>query len=333
MLDRRERHGEEGGEAHVVEADNSKVLRHLEIETCEGLQELGGGVVVGADDGVVLATCGEFADELHVAGISSMKEVSLDGEAVRQHRGSGSGFAGIDGGGGEGARDEGETSGSEFDQVIGEQITASEVVDAREIKAAALRKGAYIAINKHHGDACVAEALGNAAVGGFVVGGVLEGREDHTTDASLDVARAEFFCLLDAHGLVGTGACAAAPVHAEVVHPREASEFAADDIKDLDLAESWHDKAKLADAGAGIAILAQVSAGASAAFQHALRFQIEQCARNRGARDFESLHQLRLARQAARMIVLAREDLGEQFAGDLLVARRILHRLIKTLQL
>ena len=260
LLNRGKRDREKCGETQVVEADDSQVARHFDVEACERLQELRGGVVVGADDGVVLATCGEFADELHVAGIASMKEVTLDGEAVRQHRGSGSGFAGIDGGGGEGASDEGETFGSEFDKVIGEEVTAREVVDAYEVEVTASREGADVAINQHDGDARVAETLSDSVVRGFVVCSVLEGREEHSTDTGLDITRAEFLGLLDAHELVGARSRAAAPEHAEIIDASETGEFAADNVEDFDAAKSRHDEAKLTDAGAGIAIFAKVSA-------------------------------------------------------------------------
>ena len=95
-------------------------------------QQALGGVVVGADDDVVLAGGGQFADELYVAGIAGVQKVARHGEAVGEHGGRGSGFAGIDGDGGEWSRDEGEALGTEFDEVLGEQVATGEVVDADE---------------------------------------------------------------------------------------------------------------------------------------------------------------------------------------------------------
>jgi hypothetical protein len=101
---------------------------------------LGGGVVVGANDGVARPARGELAGEPGVAGIACLKEVARNGDDVCGHGGDCPGFAGIDGDCGKGTRDECEAPRTKFDEMVGKQIAASEIVDADEVKIAAPRE-------------------------------------------------------------------------------------------------------------------------------------------------------------------------------------------------
>lgn len=233
-----ERYRKQGGETYVVKANNPEILRYFDGQSCETLQELGGGVIVGADDGFVLPPFGKFLDKTHLGGITREEEIAGDGEAVREHRSGGPGFTGLDGGGGEGTRDEGEALGAEFNEVIGEEVAAGKVVDTDKVVVTPLREGTDIAVNQDDGNTRITQTLGDASIGDFVISGVLEGCKEHAADARFDIADAKFFGFLDTHGFIRTRSRAAAPVHPEIIHARKAGEFAADGVEDLDPSES-----------------------------------------------------------------------------------------------
>ena len=77
LLDGGEGDGEEGGEADIIEADEAEVLGCFDAEAGTGLEKLGGGVVVGADDGIEGAGGGEALDEFEIGGVSGVDEITV----------------------------------------------------------------------------------------------------------------------------------------------------------------------------------------------------------------------------------------------------------------
>ena len=202
-----------------------------------------------------------MSGKFHVARISCVEKLLRDANAVGQHRGNGAGLAGFGGSRGKRAGDKCEAARTELDEMLGKQVTAGEVVDADEVEVATMRERADVAIEEDDRNACIAEALGDSPIRHFVIRRVFKGRKEHAADAIVDLAETQFLRPIDTHACTGLRAGAAAPVHPEIVHAAKASEFAADDVKNLNLAETGHAHPELPDAGwLRTAILAEVSA-------------------------------------------------------------------------
>ena len=248
-------------------------MRGFYLQPGERLEELGGGVIVHADDCIVRISGAEVSGEFHVARISREKKLLRDANAVGEHRSDGAGLAGLGGSRGKRAGDKCEAARTELDEMLGKQVAAGEVVDADEVEVATMRERADVAIEEDDRNACITEALRDSPIRHFVIRRVFKGREEHAAHAVFDVAEAEFLGLIDAHACTGLRAGAAAPVHPEIVHAGKACEFAADDVKNLNLAETGDNHSELPDAGwLRTAILAEVGAGACFAIEDALDF-------------------------------------------------------------
>ena len=74
LVDGGQRHRKERGVFHVIETHDAHILRHANARRLQGAQESGGGVVVGADEGIG-PPGGKRTHKLHVGGVPEANPV------------------------------------------------------------------------------------------------------------------------------------------------------------------------------------------------------------------------------------------------------------------
>ena len=325
LVNGRQRHRQQRGIFHVIEADHPDIAGDAQANGLERAHQGGGGVVIGADVGVGLAAGGEPAHELQVGRVPQPHPIGRDVQAAADQRLAHPRDARVHRRSGEGTGHEAQALAAQFQEVFGQEEPAGDVLDADQVEVAAVGEGLEVAVQQDHGDAGLAQRLGQAAVGWVLFRHQFKRGEEHPADLALDKLLAEFVGVLEAGVGVVAGMGRTAPEQAVIVHARQAGQFATDHAEDFGGVQAGNEQPQLARRHGRRRGGPEVSARAGAAFDQALGLQVQERSPDGGARDSELSDQLRLARQALVRAEAAGGDVGAQLAGDFVMFRLLGH--------
>ena len=269
--------------------------------------------VVGADD-AVWALAHQARDRLLVVRIEPPREGAVHERTACVECLAIPRFAGVNGGGGVGNRDEGQALAAEAQEVIGGDGAGGAIVDADDIVSSGVGIGVEGAIEQDKRDARLVEGAGDALVDGIALRRVFERGKEDPRDTALQIVEGELPCALG----LGRRITGTAPPHQGMLAcERGVHHSLAHRLEDVGLTQIGNEETE----GEGTACRrpANICAGARAPFDEPLDLQVAQGATDGDAGVTESPDEFGLAWQAIAHPPAPRLDLSSQCGEDVRV--------------